>query len=209
MNTTSKEFHVGRSKEKTADWHPSPWTQGCIHFSDNGILLLAIKFSLLQCGRLCILLRDCCCLLLSSQPWQVWLSSAVLCPAPLQLVGLLFQRGFSLGPLPCTTACTFRALLWEHRWLALGLKPALPGTGTSASSWLCTLLHSDDFFQVLPSSLFLLVYDLACLASLLCLQPPGNEEYARDNVLQREHWNHVIVPIAGSRWPVNSLAKLI
>lgn len=103
----------------------------------------------------------------------------------------------------------FRALLWEHRWLALGLKPALPGTGTSASSWLCTLLHSDDFFRALPSSLFLLVYDLACLASLLCLQPPGNEEYTRDDVLQREHWDHVIVTTAGSRWPVNSLAKLI
>lgn len=79
----------------------------------------------------------------------------------------------------------FQALLWEHRWLALCLKPALPGTGTSASSWLCTLLHSDDFFQVLPSSLFWLVYDLVCLASLPCLQPPGKEGHSKDPVLQR------------------------
>lgn len=55
--------------------------------------------------------RDCYCGFLSSQTWQVWLSSAVLCFALLQLAGLLFQRGFSLGPLPCTTACTFPALL--------------------------------------------------------------------------------------------------
>lgn len=110
-NTTIKEFHVGKSKEKTADWDPSPCTQGCIRFSDSSILLLATKLPLLQCGRFCIGLRDCCCLLLSSQPWQVWLSSAVLCLAPLQLAGLLFQRGFSLGPWPCTTACTFQALL--------------------------------------------------------------------------------------------------
>lgn len=79
----------------------------------------------------------------------------------------------------------FQALLWEHRWLALCLKPALPGTGTSASSWLCTLLHSDDFFQVLPSSLFWLVYDLVCLVSLPCLQPPGKEGNNKDPVLQR------------------------
>lgn len=79
----------------------------------------------------------------------------------------------------------FQALLWEHRWLALCLKPALPGTGTSASSWLCTLLHSDDFFQVLPSSLFWLVYALACLVSSPCLQPPGKEGYSKDPVLQR------------------------
>lgn len=88
----------------------------------------------------------------------------------------------------------FQALLWEHRWLALCLKPALPGTGTSASSWLCTLLHSDDFFQALPSSLFWLVYDLACLVSLPCLQPPGKEGYIKDPVLQRECWSHVILP---------------
>lgn len=79
----------------------------------------------------------------------------------------------------------FQALLWEHRWLVLCLKPALPGTGTSASSWLCTLLHSDDFFQVLPSNLFWLVYDLVCLVSLPCLQPPGKEGRDKDPVLQR------------------------
>lgn len=79
----------------------------------------------------------------------------------------------------------FQALLWEHRWLALCLKPALPGTGTSASSWLCTLLHSDDFFQVLPSSLFWLAYDLVCPVSLPCLQPPGKEGPNKDPVLQR------------------------
>lgn len=78
----------------------------------------------------------------------------------------------------------FQALLWEHRWLALCLKPALPSTGISASSWLCTLLHSDDFFQVLPSSLFWLVYDLACLVSLPCLQPPGKEGHSKDPALQ-------------------------
>lgn len=79
----------------------------------------------------------------------------------------------------------FQALLWEHRWLALCLKPALPGTGTSVSSWLCTLSHSDDFFQVLPSSLFWLVYDLVCLVSLPCLQPPGKEGDNKDPAMQR------------------------
>ena len=53
-NTTIKEFHVRRSKEKTADWDPSPCTPGCIHFSDSSILLLATKLSLLQCGRFSI-----------------------------------------------------------------------------------------------------------------------------------------------------------
>lgn len=91
-------------------------------------------------------------------------------------VQIILRAGLNDNSLP------FQALLSEHRWLALCLKPALPGTGTSASSWLCTLLHSDDFFQVLPSSLFWLVYDLVCLVSLPCLQPPGKEGQNKDPV---------------------------
>lgn len=34
------------------------------------------------------------------------LSSAEICSALPQWVGPLFQKGFFLGPLPCTTACT-------------------------------------------------------------------------------------------------------
>jgi hypothetical protein len=46
------------------------------------------------------------CQRLSSQLWDACLSSAEACSAPRQWVGPLFQKGFSLGPLPCTTACT-------------------------------------------------------------------------------------------------------
>lgn len=103
----------------------------------------------------------------------------------------------------------FQALLWEHRWLAPCLKPALPGTGTSASSWLCTPSHSDDFFQALPSSLFWLVYDLACPVSLLCLRPPGKEGYIKDPVLQRKCWSRVIVPTRCLKYKIWHILSLI
>lgn len=109
-STIIKEFHVGRSKENRLGSFPLHLGMHPL-FRTAFFLLPAPRPPLLQHGRFCISLRDCCCLPLSLQPWQVWLSSAALCLAPLQLAGLLFPRGFSLGPWPCTTACTFQALL--------------------------------------------------------------------------------------------------
>lgn len=77
------------------------------------------------------------------------------------------------------TPLPFPTLLWAHRWLSPCLTPVLPDIGTSASFVLCTPLRSDDFSRVLPSSLFWLVYDLACLVFLPCHQLPARQQQVK------------------------------